>query len=391
MIKTQNFRTKTNYIERQNPCVPGTWEIAIDIGYSAVKLFSPNIVASFPSYARRVNEEPQFVSTIPEESIFYKNLDTDETWIVGEIAQNTLETGDTSDSESSLYGRERYSSSMFKVITEVGLGIGMLKNKYGEPGKSKIIVQTGLPERYMNDTEDIKDSMEGKHNFALRLGSKDWVFFNFELSTDNIYVMSQPKGTLFSVCVDKNGRPVKGAPKLSSSIMVFDSGFGTLDLFPIREGIVKSGETYSDLGMKRILQETSKLIKDNYDVDIPVPFMQKYLETGNIRYKNKKERIVKEYSIDSLLNTACFKILNEAITRMESSFNMMDYDYLILTGGTCAPWLNKLENMFSGYSTLKIIKGNQNDDLPFIFSNVRGYFLYRYNELNKNNIKKSKG
>lgn len=382
-MKTQNFRTKTFFIERENPRVDGKWNIAIDVGYSGVKLFSPNMVASFPSYARRVTREPQFAGSMPSEAIIYKDLDTEEIWIVGEIAQNTIETGDTSDSETSLYGRERYGNAMFKVISQCGMGIGMLENTHGKPQNDEIILQTGLPERYMNDYRDLTDALSGRHHFALKVGTKEWKNFDFTIETSNIFVMSQPKGTLFSVCVDKNGVPVKNAPKLSSSIMVFDSGFGTLDLFPIIGGIVNNGETYSDLGMKRILQETSKSIYENYGVEVPVPMMQRYLETGNIRYVNKKERISKEYPIENLLTAACFKVCNEAISRMESAFNMQDFDYLIFTGGTCSAWLNKLEGMFSGYSTLHIIHGNQNDDLPFIFSNVRGYYLYRHNELLK--------
>lgn len=384
-MNTKNFRTKTEYIERNNGHIDGIWEIALDIGYSAVKLFSPNAVASFPFYARRISSELQYASQTPESSIMFRDLDTDEMWIVGEVAQNTMTTGDTSDSESSLYGRDRFDHPMFKVIAKTGLGIAMLENKFGKPGNDKIVVQTGLPERYMSDEADLSESLSGSHNFALKIGAKDWITFRFRISRDDIYVMSQPKGTLFSVCIDRNGKFHKDAAKyLSSSVLVFDPGFGTLDLFPILSGVVGKGETYSDLGMKRILQETSKLIEKNYDESIPVPAMQKYLEKGVVRHViNKKNFDSKEYPFDKLLSAANTKVCNEAIERMCGAINLVDYNYLIITGGTGAAWLYNIRDRFKNFSTLTILNGNQNDDLSFIYSNVRGYYLYRFNKLGK--------
>lgn len=383
-MNTRRFRTRTEFIERNNGKIPGVWEIALDLGYSAVKTFSPNGIACFPSYAKRIDDSFQFAGNAPRESIVYRNLDTDEMWVVGEVAQNIMISGDTSDSEASLYGRERYSNAMYSVISDVGLGIASMENQYGAPGKDRIVIQTGLPEKYMGDEYELKDSLSGTHNFALRLGNGEWKKFHINVNKDDVFVMSQPKGTLFSVCINKDGRFHQDAAKyLSSSILVFDPGFGTLDLFPIVSGVVGKGETYSDLGMKRVLQETSKLIKENYNVDIPVPSMQKYLESGVVRYVNKKTFESKEYPFDKLLAEANNKVCDEAINRMVSAINLIDYNYMIVTGGTGAAWLYNIQEKFKNFSTLKIINGNQNDELPFIYSNVRGYYLYRFNKLGK--------
>lgn len=383
-MNTKKFRTRTEYIERNNGQIPGVWEIALDLGYSGVKLFSPNMVASFPSYARRVDHNFEFAGSTPKEAILYRDAETDQTWVVGEVAQNTMATGDTSDSESYLYGRERYNNDMFNVIMRVGLGIGSMENKYGKPDGKKIVIQTGLPERYMSDEPDLKDAIAGIHNFALKIGSGDWMAFSLSISKNDVYVMSQPKGTLFSVCIDRNGKFHPDAKKyLSSSVLVFDPGFGTLDLFPINSGVVGRGETFSDLGMKRVMQETSILIKENYNVDVPVPAMQKCLETGVVRYMDKKNFKSKEYNFEQLLAHANLKVCDEAISRTASSVNLIDYNYLIITGGTGAAWLPRIQETFKEFTTLKILHGNQNDTLPFIYSNVRGYYLFRFNALAK--------
>lgn len=379
-MNTKRFRTRTELLERGQKKAPGVWEIALDIGYSGVKGMSPNKIYCFPSYAKRIDESFTFANKAPRESILYKNLQTNEMWIIGEVAQNMIATGDTSDSEASLYGRERYYQPMFKAYAEAGLGVGLLSNAYGTYNGEKIVLQTGLPERYMSDSKDLIDALSGTHEFAIKIGEGDWQQFSFELS--DIYVMSQPKGTLFSVCIDKEGQFIKDAPLyLRSSVLVGDGGFGTMDLFSIIAGVVGNGETFTDLGMKRVLQELSKIISAEYKVDIPVPAMQKYLETGKVKYLNKKTLEAKEYPIDILLAKASNQVCDEAITRIINTVNIIDYDFFIVTGGTCAAWMHYIEEKFKNFKTLKIIKGNQNDELPFIYSNVRGYYYYRYNKL----------
>lgn len=391
MKDTSNYRTKTNFMPRNNGHVDGVWNIALDLGYSAVKLFAPNMIARYPSYAKKVSPTFTFVGTeASKNSIMFKNLTTDELWVVGEVAQNLIASGDTTDSEASLYGRERYTSEMFRVISEVGLGVAMQRIEFMDggnavtlaPGDDEIVIQTGLPEKYMSDEEDLRDALAGKHDFALKIADGEWKTYHFRIEPENVFVMSQPKGSLFSVCINKNGNFCPDAQEyLSSSVIVFDAGFGTLDIFPISAGTVCEGETYSDLGMKRILQETCRGIKAEYNIDLPVPAMQKNLATGTVRYLDKKKFISKEYCFGDILADATSRICEEAINRIAGVLNLIDYNYLIITGGTGAAWYNQIVNKFSAFDTIKIIKGNQNDDLPFVYSNVRGYYYYRHNKL----------
>lgn len=379
-MQTKNFRTKTEFIPRNNGKVNGVWEIALDIGYSAVKIFSPNMIASFPSYARRDNNIT-FASTPPEDAILYKDGETGEQWIVGAVAQNTIQR-DATDSIAALYGRERYFNPLFKVIARTGLAIAMQPNEFGDRGDDKIVVQTGLPERYKADEDILIESLSGRHKFELKIGSGPWRSYDFAIRNSEIYVMSQPKGTLLSICISKNGAFIPDAEKyLRSSILVFDPGFGTFDLFSIVKGVVGHGETFNDLGMKRVLQETCDDIKKEYGVDIEVPAMQAYLETGQIKFFDRKSNTSGVYHFERILENANRRVCEEAINRTLSVFNIVDYDYLVVTGGTGAAWLDIIKEKFKNMSTIKIINGNQNDNLPFIYSNVRGYYVNRYNKL----------
>lgn len=388
-MNIRNFKTKTEFIERANGAINGVWEIGLDIGYSAVKLFSPNMIARFPSYARRVDDDFKMLTGASPETILYKDSETGEMWVVGEMAQNLIQSNDTSDSEASLYGRERYGNPMFKVVTRTGLGIGMLKNQYGTPEGKKLIIQTGLPEKYIKmDTDSLVSVLAGTHKFQLKIGQAPWVEFEFTLNglNDDIYVMSQPMGTLFSAAISKNGQWHPDASKyLKSNVLVFDPGFGTLDLFPIVSSVVQKGETYADLGMKRVLHETCNAIFDEYHTEYTVPAMQKALGTGVVRVAKKVDgrTVTKDEPFGHLLEASNKKVCKEALIRTESVINLVDFDYLIVTGGTGAAWLEYIKEAYKDMETLKIIYGNQNDNLPFVYSNVRGYFIYRYNKLVK--------
>ena len=132
--------------------------------------------------------------------------------------------------------------------------------------------------------------------------------------------------------------------------------------------------------MKRILQETSALIRDHYKVSISVPAMQTALETGTVRKFDKKQFKTSEYEFGELLNQAVYKVAEEALHRMANAINIADYNYLIVTGGTGAAWSDYIKKQLS--SSLTVVSGNKTDpSLDQIYSNVRGYYLYRYNKL----------
>lgn len=381
-MSTKDFRTKTNFLSRDNGLIEGAWENALDIGYSAVKIMAPNKVASFPSYAKKVDENYQYIGEAPKSSILYRDLNSDDIWVVGETAQNLMAINDTSDSEAALYSRDRYYSEMFRVISEVGMGIGLRPNMYGEHNGDKIVVQTGLPERYMGDEQMLKEALSGAHSFTLKIGDEDWRTYSFNLDINDIYVMSQPQGTLFSVITDEDGDFISDAKRLlGSSLLILDPGFGTFDIFAINRGTVVRGETFSDLGMKRILQETSKSIKNMYGVEVLVPAMQKILETGTVRKFNNKNLTYEDFQFNDLLTEASNKVCDEAIARMTSSFNLSDYSDIIITGGTGEAWYNRIKDKLKNLSFLSVIKGNENNNLDLIYSNVRGYYYYRYNKL----------
>ncbi len=381
MKNTSDFMTKTQVRERRSGMLKETWVNAIDVGYSSVKVYSPNVILRFPSFVRRIDEHFSYIGKAPKDSIIYR----DETgiWLVGSKAQETMSAKDTSFSEAALYGRDRYYADLYRICTNVGLVLGHRRNDFGDPAGKRMLVQTGLPDQYMDDEYDLRDAMAGERGFDLKIGDGDWEEHVLDIKDEDISVMSQPKGTLFSICIDQEGQFLPEAKRyLNSSGIVFDPGFGTLDLFQIEKSTVGHGETWSDLGMRRVFKETAEAIRKRYHVSISIPAMQQFLETGKIRDYDRKTRMIKEFRFDDILNESSIRVCDEAIDRMTQVLNLAQYEYMIVTGGTGAAWFKHISEFFENSSgKLEIIPGCRNDDLSFVYSNARGYYYYRFNKV----------
>ena len=382
-METVNFKTKTIFTNRSDKQLKGVWPVAIDIGYSGVKIFSPNKVAVFPSYAKPYVDKGT-IGKLPDDFIVYKDLDTNESWLVGNMAQTDSNTNEAIDSDEANFGRQRYFDPMFKVIARTGLGISMIPNKYAEMGSRKLIVQTGLPPKFISDNVHLRKVLSGHHHFSVKIGSNNPVEFDFELNDDDINIILQPMGTLYSAAINNDHKFTNQATEyLSKNVLIFDAGFGTLDFFLVKNHTIKNSETFSNLSMKQVFMETTEAIQKKYGGDkISVSDMQKYLKTGLVRTYDVMTFSTKDEPFGDLLEEASNKVCKRAIDKMAQTYPLQELDYLIVTGGTGAAWERNIKNTFKNMTTLNIVSGNQNEtNLPFIFANVRGYYMYLYSTL----------
>ncbi len=384
MIDTKDFCTKTEYFPRKNASTGKYWGIALDIGYSAVKGISPNSVFCFPAFAKVFTGQTLDMGSDNAACIQYKSEDG-VIWNVGAMAQDMVSADDSNDSAQSLYTRKRYFSDMFLVLARVGLALGLMENEIDAPGDRPIMLQTGLPPAYLqNDAPLIKQAIAKTHTFEVRTGKGQWKKFSFSLTGDNIRVMAQPMGSFFSAVLSNEAKPTLDANALlNSNVLVFDAGFGTVDIYSIRNRqIDNTANSYNDCGMKAVFQETAKLIQTNFGVEIKPHTMQKALQLGTVTQFNIFDMSSDDVAFGHLLEEANKKVCQIALDHMKNAYNfLMEYDYLLVTGGTGAAWYDLICDHFARMKTLKIITGSKNDQLSHIYSNVRGYYLHQAGKL----------
>ncbi len=373
MINTKSFSTQSEIRTKVGiPKAGGMHVIGLDMGYSAPKGFHENGNFVFPNYCKKINGD--IFGELTKNDLIHTNIATGEKHCVGNMAMKSLNE-ESVVAEDAIFGRNHYLDPSFMVTFETALGISLWDIK---TDGSDVFLQTGLPPEYMvRDAGLLRSVIVGNHTFKLSIGQVTKTF-DVTITDDHVDIMSQPMGTLNSLLYDENGCRVSNAQELMrSNLMIFDGGFGTLDKFIIIANEA-SKTTDGNLGMKRVMEETRKMIQEDFDITISIPAMQKILKTGKFSVNDMLSFSEKEYPVDSYLERANQLVCNEALESIREY--VFKINYLIMTGGTGEAWFEDFKTRLSG-AKVKVIRGNQNSNLPAIYSNARGYYFNRITKL----------
>ena len=380
MAFTTPFRTASEIVPCKNLQSETIFPVALDIGYSAVKGFAPFSRFCIPSF---VKELPGEIIGNPQASdLLYKGEDGI-VYSVGSMAINSLSTRDTNDASNTLFGRNRYFSTPFLILARVGIAIAIKRNTFGGYKKDKpLFLQTGLPPAYRKaDTALLKEALSGLHKFSLKLGGGGWSAFEFYLEPNRISVIDQPIGSVYSASKSSDGKTVTaygGKTYIDSRTLVLDGGFGTLDIFSVVNRSIDGSNTFNDLGMKAIFECTAEDIFTQYGKELYAHTMQQFLETGIISVLNRRTHATDEYDISDILERNTKAMCVKALRKIEAAYDdLVDYNYLIVTGGTGAAWLPYIKERYKNMDTLQIVPANQNENIAPIYNNVRGYYIFR--------------
>ena len=383
-MSTKNFKTKSEIMERKMPRVNGNNQykgktiIALDGGYSSVKGAGPTRVFMFPSFAKKVDRDFEVIGKVRSEDIQFRDNTTGDIYLVGQSAEALLNGKDTaSTTDTSIYTRYRYSSDMYRVVMTTGMCLGL----WGTGAGNEIFLQTGLPAEYKSrDTDALIEALIGDYNVSIKIGNSDWVSFKFSLDKDHIGVMEQPQGTLCAITYDDGVVSDLGKDVMRNNSMVFDVGFGTEDIFSIRKGYKDKHQTYSDTGMRAVFEKVIAELSQDNPIDIKIFEFQKYLETGKAVYYDQTNLSYNEVAFEEILESVNKSLCEKSLKRLMQEYdNMIDYNYLIVTGGTGESRFEYIKDFFKKNPNIKVLPGNLNTkDLSFAYSNVVGYYMFRY-------------
>jgi plasmid segregation protein ParM len=373
--------TLCEYVSEKNIASRNLYPIALDIGYSAVKGFAENAHFCFPSCAREADSS-KLIGSSMKTDIFYRDDDLGE-WSVGRLATlGTLES-DSEDSENTLYGRNRYFSPRFLILARVGMALGLMRSGFDKNRDDKeIFIETGLPPAYKKaDAPLLSEVLAGDHRFSVNVGGRGFENFDIHIPKTGVHVLDQPMGSVFcaSLAPDLSQIPAPSGKKLAdSSVLVFDAGFGTLDVYNIMSRERKGFETWSELGMRAVFARLSAHILECFGNDIKVHAMQTVLEKGFVTVFDRKERRTRDEPIAHALEKASSHVLEKALAKLDQTFDSLrHHEVLLVTGGTGEAWFEQIERYYSGMKNLSVRGASHACNLPPVYGNVRGYYLYR--------------
>ena len=374
MSNTKRFRTKQMINNRVHP-KGKSFIVGLDVGYSGTKVFYEGGFLCFPSYAKKIEG---MLGVFDQNDIIYREDETGDMYMVGYNAQNMMESSNTNDTEGELFARNRYSNKMFRILCNTAIG---LAQQYKRPNQ-KIVVQTGLPSSYVSrDTTALQKAISAGGSFSLKVGNQNWVKCMVNVKPEDVYVMPQPAGALYSVLIKNDGNYIGEAKKmLLSNILVIDIGFGTFDFYGIKNREVVCTDSIDDIGMKEVLRRTSKKIMKEYGEEVRIGSMQKNLVSGTVTCINEDDMTTEEKQIGPLLFASSEEVMQDALIKAKNVTNAFrDYNYIIVDGGTGEAWYENIKDWLKNMKTIKILPCNINDtSLPFIFANARGYYMFRY-------------
>lgn len=384
-----DFASKTQIMQRVNRTVPGFWPVAVDFGFSAVKGFAPNKVFTFPNCAYQIpGGKMNFIGEAGDSDIVL--VDNSGTWVIGELALEMMNEESSTNYESELYGRNRYYSPSFQALIKAGLAIALSRNSLSgyTYGEDTIVVQTGLPPKYLiSDSEDLKEVIAGDYDFEIKLGKAGFLRYIFSIQKENIYIMDQPNGSLFSAVTDRNGMIVKEQKKiLTQKTVVVDPGFKTLDVYDIAGKTINGvPKTFENLGMHEVFRRTVEKLNAEHGTFLTISGMQRAIKDGyaaSFKRVNGRPQTT-HIPLADTVESCCQEVCQNAITELLGAYNDFKYhNNLIITGGTGNAWYDIIKEQLSGMETLSIISANRNEQmLSNVYSNVRGYYFARVREL----------
>lgn len=371
-MDTKAFATRTENRQFLFPKIDGTHILGIDMGYSGPKCVHEDGYFIFPNYCQKLSGE--LFGELGKDDMVYEDLETGVKYCVGNMAYRSITTNTRID-ENSLYTRNHYLHPSFLVVFRTVLGKA-LWNK--ETDGSDVFLQTGLPPAYITrDAAYLKSVCIGTHHFRLTIG-KTTKEFNITITEDHFDIMYQPMGTYYSTVINSDGHWSKDYKIYrKANVMVLDGGFGTWDRFVVQNNQLSSLDTDTNLGMLRVLEETRKLLQNEFGADISIPEMQQVLRTGKVKVRDFVLMQDKEYPISTYLEKANNMVCAEAFGSVKDF--VFDVKRIIMTGGTGAAWCNYFKERLKGISGLKVVPGNVNEPtMPIVYINARGYYLYRY-------------
>ena len=369
-MDTKVFATRAEKRGKDNPHIAGVHILGLDMGYSSPKCVYEGGNFMFPNFCQKITGE--LFGKLSKSDLIYEDIETGEKYCVGDMATKSI-SEDTLVAEDSLYGRNHYLHPNFIINLRTALGLALWNV---ETDGHDVFIQTGLPPAYMlQDEVYLRNAIERTHQFRLTSGDETKTF-NLTFTKENVDVMYQPMGTFYSTVFDNNGNPTPAmAEYMNSNIMVFDGGFGTLDKFVVYEKELKNKSSDENLGMKRVLEEARELIRKDFGTDISIPAMQTCLKTGKIQVNDMVNLTTKTYAIDTYIEKANEIVREEAFESIKNY--VFKIKYLIMSGGTGAAWYNYFKERLKNVESLQVIQGNTNSSLPMVYSNARGYYMYR--------------
>lgn len=350
--------------------------VSVDVGYGGVKVFSMKGIHSFPSLLFRIRKDNLMMDS--DTDIKYKD-EYGNLWYIGDRARDSLETGSRQIDGDEFYSNKRLMTDEYLILMRVAIYLGLCDENYRFSLKNKHVrLCTGLPEEDVEKySGQLRKAIAGHHYFQISVGGREWQKVNFDIDSDDIEILSQPMGTIYSMAFDLYGNIPRADLITDKNVLVLDGGMFTFDTYLSNRADQGTSKTWEDFAMYEVHLKVRDIIHENTGRYINEFDIEKYIidkdHPCTIRYKGNQ----RYYFGDDYLETVRLmsQQLARKLKRTYDEFN--DIDVVIATGGTGMVYYPYLKEMLSVDELLLAeSKGGELGEFDAVFSNVVGFFKF---------------
>lgn len=364
--------------------------IAIDPGFDAMKVIANGIHFKFPFSAVETDERKMSDYGGRKEFILYKDR-SGATWRVGQYARTLMyeNKSQQDDSTAKLYTEERFISpeAAVGILSAIAKAID-LTGLYNEQADLDIHLIVALPHSVRNKyAPTVAGLVSGAQRFYMTFDDGEEKEYRFNIVEQNVLTVSQTIAAILGETSDDNGYidESKYHYLANGPTLVVDGGYYTMGLVPVsRGGSVddEHAESNTNYAMKNVNLGVAKEIADTRP-DIKHYSVEYLLSQGEseIRYMDKGQNKVVSIDLSIIREKKLQNVCNNFIRYLNKKYNdLIDFRYVLVTGGTGAAFFSQLLAYYKGTSVMDedhmllthpVLSGNE---LPIEFSVVTGAY-----------------
>jgi len=330
--------------------------IAVDPGFDSMKVIANGTVFKFPFNVIETDERKMSDYGLRDDFMLYQDMDGT-TYRVGQYAREMV--FDNKAKVDSFYTEERFVSEQFQVGLNTAIALAIEKNGLaGVQDKLDIHIMVALPHGCRDKyTPTIVGAASGVHKFKLRCGKGKDKTYRYNIEKKNIHTVSQTIAAILGETSDDFGNVDENRFFYLSNgpTLVLDGGYYTMGMVVVsRGGSVDETKTESDTkhAMSNVNQLVADAIKDKRpDIN---HYTIEYLlgkDNGIIRYmENGKAAAL---NLHELRQEKVEEVCNSLIAYLNDKYNnLLDFKYVLVTGGTGATFYQQLLKYYSAAGLL---------------------------------------
>ena len=362
--------------------------IAIDPGFDSMKVLANGIHFKFPFCAVETDERKMSDYSGRSGFILYKDS-SGATWRVGQYARTVMYDNKDSqdDPMARLYTEARFVSpeAAVGILSAIAKAIE-LTGLYGEDLDIRLIV--ALPHAVRNKyASTVTGLLAGDQRFFMTFDNESEKEFRFTIHEQNVMTVSQTIAAILGETSDDNGFIDESKFKYLANgpTLVIDGGYYTMGLVPVsRGGSVDDdrAESNTNYAMKNVNLGVAKEIADARP-DIKHYAVEYLLSQGetSVRYMDKDQGKVVNIDLSAIREKKLQSVCSNLIRYLNKQYdNLIDFRYILVTGGTGAAFFNQLLDYYKGTGlmadehmllTRPVIAGKE---LPLEFAVVVGAY-----------------